>query len=50
MQTKQLSINIPRQMKEKLRNISEDTGLSMSEIIRAGTLQKIRELEVDHDD
>jgi len=37
------SIHIPEKMAEKLSKASEKTGLSKSEIIRSGLLQKLKE-------
>jgi len=37
------SLYIPEKMNEKLEEVSVDTGLTKSEIIRAGLLQKLKE-------
>lgn len=36
---------IPENLKDRLENISDQTGLSQSEIMRRGTLEEIKKLE-----
>jgi len=46
--TERLTFTIRKEMKSDLEEVTEETGLSMSEIGRRGLLEQIRELKGDY--
>lgn len=39
------TVHMTDEMREKLRDVSEETGLGQSEIVRRGLLEQLEELE-----
>jgi predicted DNA-binding protein len=42
-----LTFQIPENLEKRLDKVTTDTGLNKSEIARRGTLEQIKDLEVD---